>query len=495
MKNRVVIIGAGLGGLSAAAYLAKVGYEVTILEKNQHIGGRAQVWKKNGFTFDLGPTWYWMPEVLQSFFDDFEYKQDDLYKLVRLDPSYRAYFKDGFIDIPTEVTKTAQLFESIEKNSGKKLQKVINQTKKVYKLAMRSFVTPPFESVIEFFKPKQIIDGIKLLGSINVLQSADKYIKGNFKNEKLIKLMSFPIFFLGESTKNIPSVYCMMNCADLVGGTWYPIGGFGKVAEAVGKVATDLGVKILNNTEVTKIEIREKKAVGVATAEGKFFPADIVISNGDYHHNDRKMVDSKYAQYSENRWDKMKLAPSALLIHMGLNKKVTGLPHHSLFFNNDWNAHNEALFDKPKWPDKPLFYVSIPTKTDPKLAPEGKEQMTILIPLAAGLTPNKKAQKKIIDTVIDDLSRISGQNINQAIEFMRVYNPDDFVNDYMAYKGNAYGLGQTVLQTAIFRPRLNSSKVRNLYYTGQFTKPGIGVPMVIISGKIVAQLITGKYGK
>jgi len=458
------------------------------------MGGRTQIWKHKGYTFDLGLSWYWMPDLINNFFKDFGYKQQDLYKLKRLNPPYRVYFNDEFVDLPLGKVEMYTLFEHYEKGAEKKLATFLQNVERVNDIALRSFVPYPYKSFIDCFHLSQMIAGLQILRCYNGLQSVHAFLSKNFHHPKLIKLLSFLIFFLGESTKNIPCVYSMMNHVDINQGTWYPVGGFGSVVKAFVKIAKENGVNIYTNKEVMEIVVEYGKTTGVKTTENKFHSADIVISNADYYHTEQKLLPETHWGYSQHSWDRQKLAPSAFLIHLGLKKKIPGLSHHTLFFTNDWEKNNDALFTKPQWPSHPLYYVSAPTKTDSTLAPLGSEILTLLVPLASGLMDNYQHRERLAKTVLEDLERTIRFPVTRHIAVKRIYALNDFASDYHAYKGNAYGLGHTLTQTAIFRPSFKSKKISNLYFTGQYTIPGIGVPMVIISGKIVATDIAKTYG-
>jgi phytoene desaturase len=493
-NKKIIIIGAGFGGLTAAAYLAKAGHDVTVIEKNSWVGGRAQVWQDQGYTFDMGPSWYWMPEVFADYFRDFHHQVSDYYQLHRLDPSYRIYFKNEVIDLPAGREAMCALFEQHEVGAGKKLEILLSQTQAVYSLAMDNFVSFPYASIGNFFRPDQILAGLKILANYNGFQSVDAYLKSYFKNEKLVKMLSFPIFFLGDSTRRIPSVYSLMNHVDIDQGTWYPAGGFSRVAEAFADIARKAGVKIVLNDPVTSVTINDNHIKTVMT-QSSSYPADLVISNADYYHTEFDLLPSGKQSYSNKYWQSRRMAPSALLIYLGLDHSIPGLLHHTLFFQHDWEAHNRALFEKPTWPQKPLYYVSVPTKTDPGLAPDGKDLLIILVPLASGLKDSETQRSRLTDFVVNDLAEKISFPLSNSIITKRVYALRDFEIDYHAFKGNGYGLGQTMLQTGPFRPAYKSKKVSNLYYTGQLTTPGIGVPLVVLSGKMVAQEIIKTYGK
>jgi len=476
--NKVIVIGSGFSSLSAACYLAKSGYDVTVLEKNSQPGGRACQWKKDGFTFDMGPTWYWMPDIFENFFADFGKKTSDYYSLQRLDPSYRVYFGEmDFVDMPVGTEKIASLFESLEKGSGKNLEKFLRIAKKTYEATVNEMVHIPGNSPLELISK----DTISNLGLF--MMSVRKQVRSLFHHPRIQNILEFPVLFLGAKPGKIPAFYNFMNYADLELGTWVPSGGMYSVVNAMHELATELGVKFRLNCKVDKINTEGNQASVIAA--GEKYLSDVVVSGADYHHTEQ-LLDAEFRVYSESYWDKKVFAPSALLFYLGLNRKLDNMIHHTLFFDSDFDRHAEAIYDDPRWPENPLFYVSCASKTDPGCAPEGKENVTILIPVAPGIEDNDGTREKYFTKAIDRLEKLTCQKIKEHIILKRSYCISDFEKDYHSYKGNAYGLANTLLQTAFLRPKIRSRKVNNLYFAGQLTVPGPGVPPCIISGKIVS---------
>jgi phytoene desaturase len=483
MSKKVIVVGAGFAGLSAATTLASKGYQVTILEKNSSAGGRARVFQAEGFTFDMGPSWYWMPDVFETYFQRFGKKVSDYYELVRLDPSYRVCFGDNdFVNIPAKMEELYQLFESYEKGSGKQLEKFLKQAAYKYQVGINNLVYKPSRSIWEFVDIKLLIDMIRM----NIFESFYKHARRFFKNEKLLKLIEFPILFLGAIPQNTPALYSLMNYADMSLGTWYPMGGMHKIVEGMVALAEEKGVKILYNQEVKKINVVDGKARQVVTNQGTF-EVDAVVAGADYHHIDQQVLEKPYRNYSESYWDKRVMSPSSLIFYLGINKKLQNMKHHTLFFDEDFALHSHEIYTQPQWPSKPLFYVSVPSQTDASVAPEGMENIFILIPVAVGLQDNEETREYYYNLVMDRFERLTGQNIREAVIYKRSYAHRDFSSDYHSFKGNAYGLANTLMQTAILKPSLKSKKVKNLYFTGQLTVPGPGVPPSLISGQVVAE--------
>ncbi|WP_264553663.1 phytoene desaturase family protein [Flavobacterium sp. N2038] len=486
MRKTITIIGSGFSALAAACYLAKQGNTVTIYEKNQTIGGRARQFTEDGFTFDMGPSWYWMPDVFERFFHDFNRKPSDYYELIKLNPAYRVYFGiNDFINICDNLEDIKSTFETIEKGSGEELQKFINQAKSNYDVAIKDLVYRPGISPIELITAKTALKLNQFFGNV----SHDIRLK--FRNERLVQILEFPVLFLGAKPSKTPSFYNFMNYADFGLGTWHPKTGMFDVIRGIKNLATELGVTIKTNSSVEKILVENKIATGIIV-NGQIIKSDIILSSADYHHSET-LLEKEHRQYSEKYWESRVFAPSSLLFFIGFNKKIENISHHALFFDTDFNQHAKDIYDHPKWPDAPLFYANFPSKTDLTAAPEGMESGFFLVPLAPGIEDNNELREEYFEKIITRFEELTQQKIKNNIIFKKSFCKNDFVTDYNAYKGNAYGMANTLLQTAFLRPKLKSKKIRNLYFTGQLTVPGPGVPPALISGKLVAELIQKSF--
>lgn len=492
MKNRknICVIGSGFAGISAATYLANFGHNVFVLEKNSTHGGRARKFSSKGFTFDMGPSWYWMPDVFEKFFKDFDKDINDYINLKRLDPSYRVYFSnDEKIDIPADYESLRELFESFEEGSGLKLDEFLKQAEEKYKVGINNLVYKPGLSITEFMNYETISGALKL----DIFKSMHTHIRKFFKNEKLIKLLEFPILFLGATPKNTPALYSLMNYADIKLGTWYPEGGFSKVIDGMVELAKEKGVKFYNNEEVKRFSYN-KKSISYVITKKKTYDADYVVCAADYNHIDQKVLESKFRNYSKSYWDKRVLAPSSLLFYIGLDKKVKNIQHHCLFFDKDFENHAEEIYSTPRWPSEPLFYASFPSVSDKSLAPKNQDCLFLLMPIAPDLEDNRIIRKRYFDLILSRLEKLTKQNIRDHIVYKKSYAIQDFKNDYNSFKGNAYGLANTLMQTAIYKPSLKNKKLKNLFFSGQLTVPGPGVPPSIISGNVVANQIAKEIG-
>jgi phytoene desaturase len=489
LTKRVIVIGSGFAGLSAATALAAEGYDVTVLEKNSVAGGRARKFEHDGFMFDMGPSWYWMPDVFEQYFAQFGKKVADYYDLRRLNPSYTVIYGENHqMDLPASMDELYALFEQYEPGSSHQLKKFLAEAQYKYEVGMTEFVHKPSHSIFEFAD-------IRILSSLFRLQmfsSISTQIRKMFRNEYLIKLLEFPVLFLGATPQNTPALYSLMNYADMVLGTWYPMGGMHKIVEGMVSLAEKKGVTIKLDEAVEKIIVKNGKAEGVKTTNG-FYSADVIVAGADYHHVDQHLLDAEWRNYSAAYWEKRVMAPSSLLFYLGVNKRIPKLLHHNLFFDADFQRHAAEIYTTPKWPSDPLFYVSAPSVTDASVAPEGCENIFILIPLAPGLEDNDTLRQQYFDIVMDRLEKHVGEPIRAHITYNRSFAMQDFINDYHAFKGNAYGLANTLLQTAFLKPKLKSKKVSNLYYTGQLSTPGPGVPPSLISGQVVAKEIVKAF--
>ena len=482
-----IVIGAGFSGMSTAAYLAQKGYRVSVLEKHDGPGGRGRQWKSHGFTFDMGPSWYWMPDVFETFFGHFGKKPSDYYTLERLDPSYSIFYEDGPMTIPASMDEMEALFERVEPGSAVRLRKFLQDAAYKYEVGINDLVRKPSRSVFEF-ADSRVLKGILQLDLLSNIRSS---IKKVVKNPQLQQLLEFPVLFLGATPSNTPALYSLMNYADMALGTWYPQGGMYAVVEAFHQLAVEQGATFHFGKEVTSFGYRQG-AIHQVICGDEVLECDLVVASADYAHVDQKILAPTYRKYSPSYWAKRKMAPSSFLYYIGLDAPIPGIEHHSLFFDAPFDVHADAIYTDPRWPDKPLFYLSAASKTDAHAAPEGGEALVILIPTAPGLEDTDEVLERYFHLVAERIKAHVGFDIREHIVVKRTYAYRDFVKDYHAHLGNAYGLANTLDQTAIFKPSLKG-KLNNLYFAGQLTVPGPGVPPCIISGEVVALEIQKEY--
>lgn len=485
--KKAIVVGAGFGGLSAAAYLAEAGYDVTVLEKNDHPGGRAMVLKKKGFTFDMGPSWYMMPEVYDDFFADFGHRTKDFYETKRLNPSYRVYTAGDHHDVHNIDHGGLKLFEDLEPGSSKKVEAYLRDTKKEYDHVRRKLLELDYVDILDVFHPA----ALKMLAKPALIRSFHSRVKATVANEDLQKILEFMVVFMGGSPQNIPSLYTLLSHVDFGLGIWYPMGGFGAVVKAFESICLSRGVTFRYNATVTRIEASRKHATAVWVGDDRI-EADVVVANADYHHVETELLAHNYQSYKEKYWQQKTLSPSAVLVYLGVSKKVEGLKHHTLFFDTDWHGHFADVFKKQTWSSRPMFYAGTPSKTDPSVAPKDHENIFLLAPMANGVVPTAAQRDELVSSMIARIEARTGTKFAEDIVVREVRDAQYFMDTFNAYRGNAFGLAHTLSQSAVFRPRMQSRKIKNLFYVGQYTNPGTGVPIVVLSGKVVARLVQEK---
>lgn len=474
--------------------MAKAGWNVTVLEKHLTPGGRARQLKADGFVFDMGPSWYWMPDVFEHFFNSFGKKVSDYYELKRLDPSYRVYWPNNEImDIPADYEALKQLFESMEQGSAVKLDRFIKEAAYKYEVGINNLVFKPGQSLSEFLD----LDLISGILKLDVFNSISRHVSKYFRHPQIRQLLEFPVLFLGALPQKTPALYSLMNYADIKGGTWYPKGGMFSIVDGMYQVALELGVRFYFGHEVKEISIEKDIAKMVVTKHNsalQSFSADVVIGGADYHHIESALIPKAYRSYTEDYWEKRLMAPGCLIYYIGLNKKLPNLQHHSLFFDTSFEIHGKEIYETKEWPTDPLFYVCASSVTDATVAPAGCENLFFLIPVAPGLSNDtEELREQYFSIILKRFEERIGEPVAENIIFKKSFAHSDFISEYHSFKGNAYGLANTLLQTAILKPACRSKKIRNLFFTGQLTVPGPGVPPSLISGEVVSREVLKSY--
>lgn len=490
MAKRVVIIGAGYAGLSLGCLLRQAGYPVTILEKNSTVGGRARLWTDKGYSFDMGPSWYLMPEVFDHFFELFRKKTSDYYALDKLATYYKVFFEgEAAVKVTSDPEQNRRLFASFEADGDKKLDSYLEKARYKYEIAMKEFLYKEYSSLFSFFNWRVMTEGLKL----DLFASLEQFTKKFFHDHRARKILEYAMVFLGTSPKDAPALYSIMSHVDLTAGVWFPRGGMNAVAEGLARLFVELGGEIRTGQEVQEVVVEGGRATGVRSASG-LVSADLVINCADYHHGETKLLPERYQTYKQKFWQRQTLAPSMFIVYIGV-KKPLDLEHHNLYFSRHWNEHFDKIFKRPAWPSNPCFYLSAITKTDPAMAPAGRENLFLLVPVAPGLTQTDAERQARLKEYLDHVEQVIGQKFQDDIEVLRVYDQQDFIRDYNAYQGTALGLAHTLFQTAAFRPAHRSKKVKNLFYSGQYTHPGVGVPMTLISSEVVFAEIMKQEGQ
>lgn len=487
---KVIIVGSGIGGLATACLLAKRGYEVKVIEKNEMLGGRASVFEAQGYRFDMGPSWYLMPDVFEHFFKLVGENIHDYLKLTKLGPSYRVFFKDEnkSVDCYSDLNKDLSTVEQLETGAAAALKKYLKLSEYQYNIAINNFMYKNYDSWWDFINWRSAIEGSKL----SVFQPMHKYVRKFFHSEWMQKIMQYQLVFLGSSPYNTPALYNIMSHIDFNMGVFYPQGGIYEIIKALERIGKKLQVQYQLQTSIKEIVVKAGKAIGVIKENGEFEEADIVISNADIQHTETQLVPKEWRSFSEAYWAKKILAPSGFILYLGINGKLPNLVHHNLIFSKDWQTNFDQIFAKPQLPSDPSFYVCVPSKTDSTVAPVGKENVFVLVPIAAGLeltdTDLANYKEKILNTMSETMNI---PDLKDRIEYERIFAVQDFKDRYNSFQGSALGLAHTFNQTAIFRPNNVSKKVANLYYVGASTNPGIGMPICLISAELVLKRIIG----
>lgn len=490
--RKVIVIGAGFSGLASAAFLVKEGFKVSLLEKNDRPGGRAMVWEKDGYIFDMGPSWYMMIEAFENLFAEFGKKPENYYETIRIKPSYRVFFsEEEYLDISEDISKNISLFDKLEPDGGIKLKKFIDKSQQMYDIALKEFLYKDYWTIRDLMDKTLIVDGLKL----KIFTKLGKYAKRFFTSDKARKITTYHVAFVGASPPTSPAVYSLLAHCDMNLGIWYPMGGFGKIVDGLMKLALENGAEIKFNTEVKKIVVEDKIVKKIITNNGNF-EADIILNTGDYEYGEMELLEKENRSYSERFWKKKMIAPSAFLIYLGLNKKLNNFLHHNFYFNADWDQYFDQLFGpNPRWPEDPSIYITVPSKSDPSIVPPEGELMTILVLVSPDLEDVESNREPYFDKIIKKVENITGESIRDSIVVKRIVAHEHFKNTFNAYKGTALGLAHTLLQTALFRPHHKSKKVKNLYYAGHYTHPGVGVPVSIISAQLACKKIINDVKK
>ena len=495
----IAVIGAGFAGLSAASFLAQAGHKVVVIDRLAEVGGRAQVLQRQGFRFDMGPSWYLMPAEHDRWFRALGHRREDYYQLRRLDPNYHIFFEDTHYCVPAQAAQLYAFFERIEAGAGKTLQHYLEMCRHRYELAMQHFIYRQYSSPLQMLNRTTLLH----LRQLAIFSTYHKVVARNFRHPHLQKILSYPTVFLGSDPRNTPGMYTLMNWVDFGLGSWYPQGGFSRVVQSMRQVAETLGVRFLLQRECVALREEGKhiRALQVqpASSEGgvlsdhiEEIPVTAVVAAADYHHVEMQLLAPKVRQHSHRYWKRCRLAPSTCNFYIGLDCRLVQAAHHTFFFDAPWHDHFEAVYRHPHHIDNPLFYLHVPSISDATCAPPGGEALFALIPLAAGLEDTQQIRERYFAIISRRISQHTGCDVQSHLRFVQSYSIKDYQRDFYALRGNAFGLGHTLWQTAAFRPLNRSPRVNNLYYCGQYTIPGAGTTMSMISGELAAsQIIMG----
>ena len=507
------MIGAGIAGLATAALLAREGYDTVVVEQQPHVGGRAATWRHEGFSFDLGPSWYLMPEVFDHFFRLCGTSTADELDLVRLDPAYRVFFEgDGAggpssVDVRTGAAHEA--FEALEPGSSAALASYLDSSREAYDLALQHFLYATFARPTSLVRRDLLRRAPRLARLLGT--SLERFVADRFADPRARQVLGYPAVFLGTSPERAPSLYHLMSHADLTSGVLYPRGGFGAVIDAVLRCATRVGVRVRTSSRVVAVRTAplagargrgpRHEVTGVELAGGEVLPADLVVGAGDLHHLETALLPPRLATYPERWWRRRDPGPGAVLVHLGVRGRVPQLAHHTMLFTRDWRANFDAVLGRRRRvPDPASFYVCAPSRTDEGVAPADHENLFVLVPVPADATlggggldgAGDPAVERVADTAIDMLASWAQiPDLASRVVVRRTVGPTDFARDLSSWRGGALGPAHTLRQSAFLRGRNVSSRVAGLLYAGGSTLPGIGLPMCLISAELVVKRLRG----
>ena len=493
MKH-VVIIGAGMGGLATALRLRHAGYEVTVLEKQARPGGRSNVIEEDGFRVDTGPTILVMKEAFEDTYRAIGQDLDARLDFVQLDPNYRIYYHDGtHLDLYSNMAQLAAEVEKIMPHGAERLFHFIGDSARKYELGM-DFVDRNFDRITDLANPRAGLRLLQTRAHQNLYNQVARYFDGN---DKLAKAFSFHSMFLGLSPFDALAMYSLITYADLALGMWYPRGGIYALIEDMLALADEMGVTIRTNAPVAEICIENRKVRGVRLESGEEVRADLVVSNADLPYTYTHLVDAaERPAYPDAKLAGMDYACSGYLLFLGVDRTYDHLRHQSLYFSEDYRANLDAIFQTRTLPAEPSFHLNVPTVTDPTLAPPGHSLIYVLAPMPnlQGDVDWDQAAPVVREQLLTQLERIVDPDLRQHIVWERDYRPTDWQRDINAVHGTAFGsLAQGFFQSSYFRPHNKSRDVSGLYFVGQGTYPGIGMPMVHISSKLVTERIVQEW--
>jgi phytoene desaturase len=490
VKKKVLIIGAGIGGLSTANLLAKAGYEVHVYEKDSTAGGRAGILKLEGFTFDTGPSWYLMPGVFRHYFELLDEDINDYLDLVKLKPAYKVFFEhQNPITIHSSIDRDANTFESIEKGAGKALRRYVERGNVIYQLSLSHFLYSNFTDIRDFLRRDVLKRGIKMLQLATT--SIDRYVSSYVKDKRLKQILEYPMVFLGTSPFTAPAIYSLMSALDFKEGVFYPQGGMYTIIESLVRIGNTLDVSYHFNSQVEKILTERGEVKGLLLGSGNKVFGDIIISNADLHFTETVLLDRDQQTYPESYWSRKEAGPSALLLYLGVEGKISELEHHTLLFVDDWKKNFDAIYSTKELPKKASIYISKTSGIDATVAPSGNENIFVLVPLPAGINLTAKQTTELTKRYLDQIKEMTGVDIESRIIVKEVFGPNDFATKFYAWQSSMLGQSHLLRQSAFFRSPNISKKVKNLYYVGGNTTPGIGLPMCLIGAELIYKRLAG----
>lgn len=489
MKSKVVIIGGGIGGLAAANLLAKAGYDVHVYEQHSQLGGRAGEKVIKGFRFDTGPSWYLMPDVFKQYFNLFNRNVAKELSLLRLKPAYKVFYESRQpITVTSYLTNDAKTFEAIEPGAGKALERYVAASEEAYQMAIKHFLYTNFDRKHELLHADIMKRSVQLARLL--FTPIHTHVQKFVRTKALQQILEYPMVFLGSSPFTAPAMYSLMSALDFKEGVYFPKKGMYTIVELLVSIGKEQGVQYHTGEEVRQIQTKQGIATGVTLKSGEQVSADIVISNADLHHTETRLLEAENRSYPNTYWSKKEAGISGLLIYLGVKGALPQLEHHNLFFVDNWKENFTAIYEDKKLPSSASLYVSRTSATDPTTAPKGHENLFVLVPLPTGFSIDRAELTKLTDHFINEIAQhMEVPDLADRIVYRESFGPDQFKEKFHAWQGTALGVSHLLTQSAFWRTSNKSKKVKNLYYVGANTTPGIGVPMCIISAELVFKRI------
>ncbi len=488
-----IVIGAGIGGIATAARLAKNGYNVTVLEKNESPGGRCNQIVQDGHRFDIGPTLFLMPEVWEETFASLGEKMGDHLDLRRIDPTYMVRFDDGLqLELTSNIGDMQAQLEAVEKTAFTGFLNYIAEGSKHYKVSLDKFVGRNFFSIFDYFS-------LKNLPLIFKLKALGKHYRNTgrfFKDERLKAAFTFQNMYLGLSPYDAPATYSLLQYTELAEGVWYPMGGVYAAIEALVKIAEKLGVKFIYNAPAKKLNVEGSQVKTVELGNGKTLEADIFVGNADLPYIYKELLPDPIAA---KKLDKKLYTCSTIMFYWGVDKQYPQIGHHNVFLASDYKASFDQIFKEHNLPDKPSFYVHAPARTDPAAAPAGQDTLYVLVPVghldAASEQDWDERVNRARKAVFERLSKEMGiDDLESHLKFEIAYQPKVWKERFNLEKGAAFGLSHNFWQVGYLRPQNRHKKYKNLYFAGASTHPGTGLPIVLLSARLTTERILLEKG-
>lgn len=487
--SRAVVIGAGVGGLTAAMKLAHRGWQVDVYEKQGEPGGRCGRVEAQGFRWDLGPTILLMPFVFEQAFASVGKRLADYLTLVRCDPNYRVTFRDDTtLTLSTELTSMREELERLEPGSFERYLRFLARGRERHDTSMERFVGRHFDSLGDFLT----LENLPHLFRVGAHQTLFSHVSKVFDDERLRQAMSFQTMYLGVSPYEAPAVFSLLPYTELAHGIWYPLGGMGAIPRALEKVGAELGVSFHYQQSVKRVVLEGGVARGVELADGRVERADVVVCNADYPWAQKHLVDPTVSAHPE--LERRRYTSSGYMLYLGLKRRYDELLHHNIFFGRDFAGSFTDIFERLEVPEDPSFYVNAPAHVDPSMAPPGKDALYVLVPVPhqAPHLDWKVEGPKVRAKVFARLKERGLTHLEDDVEVERVVTPDDWARELNLERGSNFGLAQNVFQIGPFRPKVWDDRIGNLFYCGASVQPGTGVPTVMISAELCVAAVDAR---